>query len=102
MSDFILQNKNIYFKGTVIKTMKDWYKDRQLDKLDRIEYKYILKDMRLPDPIDGNGAIENTEEEGKVFLINGSRSFEYPCWKQMYLNPYLTSHPKINPKEILI
>ena len=82
--------------------MKDWYKDRQLDKLDIIEYKYILKYMRLPDPIDGNGAIENTEEEGKVFLINGSRSFEYPCWKQMYLNPYLTSHPKINPKEILI
>ena len=79
MSDFILQNKNIYFKGTVIKTMKDWYKDRQLDKLKRIESKYILKYMRLPDLIYDNGAIENREEEGKVFLINGSMSFEYPC-----------------------
>ena len=40
--------------------MKDWYKDRQLDKLDRIESKYILKYMRLPDLIYDNGAIENT------------------------------------------
>ena len=45
---------------TLIKTMKDWYKDRQLDKLDRIESKYILKYMRLPDLIYDNGAIENT------------------------------------------